>query len=45
MRPSSGGEFSDEAMRIVFVDYDLPGPNRMPWSAAPARDGTHWMPY
>ena len=39
------GEFSDEAMRIVFVDYDLPGPNRMPWSAAPAPDGTHWLPY
>ncbi len=38
-------EFSDEAMRIVFKDYDLPGPNRMPWSAAPALDGTHWMPY
>jgi hypothetical protein len=37
--------FSDEAMRIAFVDYDLPGPNRMPWSAPPAKDGTHWIPY
>jgi len=39
------GAFSDEAMRIIFVDYDLPGPNRMPWSAAPDKDGTHWLPY
>ena len=39
------GVYSDEAMRIAFVDYDLPGPNRMPWSAPPAQDGTHWIPY
>ena len=39
------GEFSDEAMKIVYVDYDLPGPNRMPWSAAPDKDGNHWIPY
>ena len=39
------GEFTDEAMRIVYVDYDLPGPNRMPWSAYPAKDGTYWIPY
>jgi hypothetical protein len=25
--------FADEAMKIVYVEYDLPGPNRMPWSA------------
>lgn len=37
--------FSDEAMRIVYVEYDLPGPNRMPWSAAPDKDGNLWMPY
>jgi virginiamycin B lyase len=37
--------FSDEAMKIVYVEYDLPGPNRMPWSAAPDKDGNLWMPY
>jgi virginiamycin B lyase len=36
--------FSDEAMKIVYVEYDLPGPNRMPWSAAPDKDGNFWMP-
>ena len=39
------GEFSDEAMKITFVDYEMPGPNRMPWSAAPDRNGYHWIPY
>ena len=39
------GTFSDEAMSIVFVDYDMPGPNRMPWSAAPDKNGMHWIPY
>jgi virginiamycin B lyase len=37
--------FSDDAMKIVYVEYDLPGPNRMPWSAAPDKDGNLWMPY
>lgn len=37
--------FSDEAMKIVYVEYELPGPNRMPWSAAPDKDGNLWMPY
>jgi virginiamycin B lyase len=39
------GAFKDEAMKIVYVEYDLPGPNRMPWSAAPDKDGNFWMPY
>jgi virginiamycin B lyase len=39
------GAFSDEAMQIAFVDYDMPGPNRMPWSAAPDRNGNYWVPY
>jgi virginiamycin B lyase len=39
------GPFSDEAMNIVYVEYELPGPNRMPWSAAPDKDGNLWMPY
>jgi virginiamycin B lyase len=37
--------FDDDAMNIVYVEYDLPGPNRMPWSAAPDKQGSVWMPY
>jgi virginiamycin B lyase len=37
--------FGDDAMKIVYVEYDLPGPNRMPWSAFPDKDGNYWMPY
>jgi len=37
--------FSDEAMKIVYVEYDTPGPNRMPWSAHPDKDGSFWVPY
>jgi virginiamycin B lyase len=29
---------------IVYVEYDMPGPNRMPFSAAPAADGSVWIP-
>jgi virginiamycin B lyase len=36
---------SDEALKIVYVEYDTPGPNRMPWSAHPDKDGTFWVPY
>ena len=32
-------------MNIVYVEYDLPGTNRMPWSAAPDKEGNVWMPY
>ncbi len=28
-------EFSDEALKMVYVDYDLPGPTRIPWDANP----------
>jgi len=31
--------FSDEAMKIVYVTYDMPGANRFPWSLKPERDG------
>jgi cytochrome c5 len=34
-----------EAMKIVYVEYELPGPSRMPWSAFPDKDGNYWMPY
>src|ERR1700730_4188827 len=37
--------FGDDAMKIVYVEYDLPGPSRMPWSAFPDKDGNYWMPY
>jgi virginiamycin B lyase len=36
---------SDDALKIVYVEYDTPGPNRMPWSAHPDKDGTFWVPY
>jgi len=38
-------KFDDEAMKIVYVEYELPGPNRMPWSAFPDKNGNYWMPY
>ena len=37
--------FSDDALNIVYVEYELPGPNRMPWSATPDGHGSEWMPY
>lgn len=37
--------FSDDAMKIGFVEYELPGPNRMPWNADPDKSGIVWMPY
>jgi virginiamycin B lyase len=38
-------QFPDEAMKIVYVEYDIPAKSRMPWSAAPAKDGSFWVPY
>jgi len=38
-------KFSDEALKIVYVEYEMPGPNRMPWSAYPDKDGNFWIPY
>ena len=32
---SKHGEFSDTALKMVYVDYDLPGPNCIPWDANP----------
>jgi len=37
-------QFSDEALKIVYVDYEMPGPNRFPWTAHPDKDGTFWIP-
>ena len=36
--------FASEAMAIHFVEYDMPGPSRMPFSAAPDKDGFFWIP-
>ena len=36
--------FRSEAMNIVYVEYDMPGPSRMPFSAAPDKDGYLWIP-
>jgi virginiamycin B lyase len=37
--------FSDEAMKIVYVEYEVPD-NRAPWSAFPDKTGeTVWIPY
>ena len=37
--------FNDDAMKIVYVEYEMPGPSRMPWSAFPDMDGNYWLPY
>jgi len=31
--------FDDEALKIVYVDYEMPGPNRFPWTAPPDAEG------
>jgi virginiamycin B lyase len=36
--------FSADALNIVYVEYDMPGPSRMPFSAAPDKDGYLWIP-
>src|ERR1700719_2966488 len=36
--------FTSDAMNIAYVEYDMPGPSRMPFSAAPAKDGSVWIP-
>lgn len=37
--------FSDQAMNIVYVEYDVSGSKGLPWSAAPDSDGNLWIPY
>jgi len=36
--------FSSDALNIVYVEYEMPGPDRMPFSAAPDKDGYLWIP-
>ena len=31
-------------MNIVYVEYDMPAPSRMPFSAAPDKNGFLWIP-
>ena len=35
--------YSDEAMKIVYITFDMPGSNRFPGSAKPERDGNVWI--
>jgi len=35
--------FSDDAMRIVYVEYEVGG--KFPWSAVPDKKGNVWIPY
>jgi virginiamycin B lyase len=37
--------FPDAAMKIVYVEYQLAHPDRMPWSAVEDKNGKFWMPY
>jgi virginiamycin B lyase len=32
-------EYSDEALKIVYVDFEMLGPTRFPWTAHPDKDG------
>jgi virginiamycin B lyase len=36
--------FSKDALNIVYVEYDMPGPSRMPFSATPDKNGFLWIP-
>jgi virginiamycin B lyase len=36
--------FSSDSLNIVYVEYDMPGPSRMPFSAAPDKNGYLWIP-
>ena len=35
---------SDDGLKINYVEYEMPGPNRMPFSATPDKDGKLWIP-
>ena len=35
--------FSSDALNIVYVEYDMPGPSRMPFSSAPDKNGYMWI--
>ena len=35
--------YGDDAMKIVYVTFDMPGSNRFAGSAKPERDGNVWI--
>jgi streptogramin lyase len=37
-------KIDDEALNIVYVDFEMPGPNRFPWTAHPDAQGNFWIP-
>jgi virginiamycin B lyase len=37
-------KFTGDALNIVYVEYEMPAPSRMPFSAAPGKDGYIWIP-
>src|SRR5579885_18950 len=37
--------FTDESFKIAYVEYEMPAPNRYPFSAAPDKNGYLWLPY
>ena len=36
--------FGSDATNIVYVEYEMPAPSRMPFSAAPDKNGFMWIP-
>ena len=37
--------YSDEALRMVYVDYEMPNPSSFPWSAVEDKNGKYWIPF
>ncbi len=37
-------KMGSDALNIVYVEYDMPGPSRMPFSATPDKNGMIWIP-
>jgi streptogramin lyase/cytochrome c5 len=37
-------QFSDDALKIVYVDFEMPGPDRFPWTSHPDKDDNFWIP-
>ena len=37
-------KIDDDALNIVYVDFEMPGPNRFPWTAHPDPAGNFWIP-
>jgi virginiamycin B lyase len=36
--------FTADSLNIVYVEYDMPAPSRMPFSATPDKNGFVWIP-